>query len=124
MVDDAAAQLGVRVRSVRLLSYLAGALLTLPAGILLMAQVGIGDGSTGQTYTLSSVTIVVLAGASIFGGRGSFIGIIAAALFVEELLSASTFLGLSQAWAYWLPGGITLGAAVLYAQFRRSRRTR
>jgi ribose transport system ATP-binding protein len=121
---DAAAQLGVRVRSVRLLSYLAGALLTLPAGILLMAQVGIGDGSTGQTYTLSSVTIVVLAGASIFGGRGSFIGIIAAALFVEELLSASTFLGLSQAWAYWLPGGITLGAAVLYAQFRRARRTR
>jgi ribose transport system ATP-binding protein len=89
-----------------------------------MAQVGIGDGSTGQTYTLSSVTIVVLAGASIFGGRGSFIGIIAAALFVEELLSASTFLGLSQAWAYWLPGGITLGAAVLYAQFRRARRTR
>jgi ribose transport system ATP-binding protein len=121
---EAAAQLGLRVRNVRLLSYVAGALLVLPAGLLLMAQVGIGDGSTGQTYTLSSVTIVVLAGASIFGGRGSFIGIIAAALFVEEVLSASTFLGLSQAWAYWLPGGITLGAAVLYAQFRRTRRTR
>jgi ribose transport system ATP-binding protein len=122
--QDAAAQLGVRIRRVRLLSYVAGALLVLPAGLLLMAQVGVGDGGTGQTYTLSSVTIVVLAGASIFGGRGSFIGIIAAALFVEELLSASAFLGLSQAWAYWLPGGITLGAAVLYAQFRRSRRTR
>jgi ribose transport system ATP-binding protein len=121
--QDAAGQLGVKVRRVRLLSYVIGALLVLPAGILLMAQVGIGDGSSGQTYTLSSVTVVVLAGASIFGGRGSFIGIIAAALFVEEILSASTFLGLSQAWAYWLPGAITLGAAIFYAQFRRARRT-
>ena len=119
--QDAAEQLGVKARRVRLLSYVTGALLVLPAGILLMAQVGIGDGSTGQTYTLSSVTIVVLAGASIFGGRGSFIGIIVAAFFIEEVLSASTFLGLSQAWAYWLPGIITLGAAVLYAQFRRAR---
>jgi ribose transport system ATP-binding protein len=119
--QDAAERLGVRARGVRLRSYVAGALLVLPAGVLLMAQVGIGDGNTGQTYTLSSVTVVVLAGASIFGGRGSFIGIVIAALFVEEVLSASTFLGLSQAWAYWLPGIITLGAAVLYAQFRRVR---
>ena len=119
---DAAEQLGVRSRAVRFRSYVAGALLVLPAGILLMAQVGVGDGSTGQTYTLSSITIVVLAGASIFGGRGSFVGILAAALFVEEVLSASTFLGLSQAWAYWLPGIITLGAAIFYAQLRRVRR--
>jgi ribose transport system ATP-binding protein len=68
------------------------------------------------------VTVVVLAGASIFGGRGSFIGIIAAGILVAQILSVPTFLGLSGAWGYWLPGFITVGAAILYAQLRRLRR--
>lgn len=88
----------------------------------MMAQIGIGDGRPSLSYTLSSVTVVVLAGASIFGGRGSFIGILAAAFLVQQVLNVSPFLGLSQAWSYWLPGLITLAAAVLYAQLRRTRR--
>jgi ribose transport system ATP-binding protein len=57
----------------------------------------------------------------VFGGRGSFLGIVAAALLLQEIVSASPFLGLSQAWSYWLPGLITIGAAALYAQLRRVR---
>ena len=41
---------------------------------MLASQVGVGDPRVGVNYTLTSITAVVLGGASIFGGRGSFIG--------------------------------------------------
>ena len=39
---------------------------------MLAGQVGIGSPSTGTDYTLMSITVVVLGGASVAGGRGSF----------------------------------------------------
>ncbi len=120
---EAAEKLGIRTRRVQLLSYVLCSLLAFPAALLVMAQIGTGDGRPSVGYTLSSITIVVLAGASVFGGRGSFIGVLAASLLVQQLLSASPFLGLSQAWAYLLPGLIIIGAAVLFATLRRTRRS-
>ena len=121
--SDAAQRLGIDVARTRRRSYLVTALLVLPASIILMSQIGIGDGRPGLSFTLSSVTVVVLAGASIFGGRGSYVGILAAAILVAQILSAPTFLGLSGAWSYLLPGIITVGAAVLYARVRGARST-
>ncbi|MGW5693852.1 ATP-binding cassette domain-containing protein [Streptomyces asiaticus] len=120
---DAAERLGVKIRLIQFTSYVICSALVLPASIILMAQIGIGDGRPGLAYTLSSVTVVVLAGASIFGGRGSFIGIVAAAVLAQQLVNVSPFLNLSPAWGYWLPGVIMIGAAVLYARLRRTRRT-
>ncbi|MFC5503105.1 ATP-binding cassette domain-containing protein [Lysinimonas soli] len=119
---DAAERLGIPARRVLLFSYLLCSLLVLPAAIIMMAQIGIGDGTPSISYTLSSVTIVVLAGASVFGGRGSFLGVLAAALLVEQVLNISPFLGLSSAWGYWLPGVITLLAAITYTTLRGARR--
>jgi ribose transport system ATP-binding protein len=118
---EAAERLGVKVGLVTAASYVVCSLLVLPAGFIMMSQIGIGDGRPSLAYTLSSVTVVVLAGASIFGGRGSFLGIIAAAFLVQQVVNTSPFLGLSQAWSYWLPGLITIGAAVLYARLRGGR---
>jgi len=122
--DAAAARLGIRVGWVRFLSYVLCSLLVLPAAVILMAQIGIGDGRPSLSYTLASVTVVVLAGTSIFGGRGSFLAVIAAAFLVQQILNVSPFLGLSQAWSYWLPGLVTLAAAGLYAALRGSGRRR
>jgi ribose transport system ATP-binding protein len=122
--DAAAARLGIRVRWVRFFSYVLCSLLVLPAAIVLMAQIGIGDGRPSVSYTLASVTVVVLAGTSIFGGRGSFIAVLAAAFLVQQILNVSPFLGLSQAWSYWLPGLVTLAAASLYSALRGGRRIR
>jgi len=119
----AAERLGIRVRRTQLLSYVLTSLLVFPAAIIMMAQIGIGDGRPSLSFTLASVTVVVLAGTSIFGGRGSFIGILAAGLLVAQILGLPAFLGLSGAWGYWLPGVITVGAAALYAQLRRTRKS-
>jgi len=115
-------KLGIHTIRRQVSAYVVCALLTFVASLVVMAQIGIGDGRPSLGYTLSSVTVVVLAGASVFGGRGSYLGVVVAALMVQQLLNASPFLGLSQAWGYWLPGIIVLAAAVLYALLQRTRK--
>jgi ribose transport system ATP-binding protein len=114
--------LGIRTVRRQIGAYVLCSLLAFLAALVVMAQIGIGDGRPSVAYTLSSITVVVLAGASVFGGRGSYLGVVLAALLVQQLLNASPFLGLSQAWSYWLPGLIILVAAVLYAALQRTRK--
>jgi ribose transport system ATP-binding protein len=117
--DPAAAfRLGVRPGLTVIGAYVASALLACVGGVLLMAQVGVGDPTQGVSYTLGSVTAVVLGGTSIFGGRGSFIGALFGAILVEQLLNVTTFLHLSQAWQYWFQGVLVMVAVGIYTQAR------
>jgi ribose transport system ATP-binding protein len=91
------------------------------ASVMLAVQIGTGDATAGESYTLQSVAAVVLAGASIYGGRGSFIGTVLGAVLLTEMINAITFLELSNAWQYWFPGAIILIAAAIYARLSRIR---
>jgi len=117
--DPAAAfRLGVRPGLTVIGAYVASALFACVGGVLLMAQVGVGDPTQGVSYTLASVTAVVLGGTSIFGGRGSFVGALFGAVLVEQLLNVTTFLHLSQAWQYWFQGVLVMVAVGIYTQAR------
>jgi ribose transport system ATP-binding protein len=120
--EQAAHRLGVRVNRAVVGAFVLCSLLTFLGGIMLMGQIGIGDASQGITYTLSSITAVVLGGASLFGGRGSFVGALLGAALIQQILNATTFLSLSQSWQYWFVGLLTLGAAAVYSQARRTTR--
>jgi ribose transport system ATP-binding protein len=120
--EDAAHAVGVPVRRTVMLAYVGASLMTFLAAILLIAQLGIGDASQGTSYTLTAITAVVLGGASLFGGRGSFIGVLLGAFLIQQITNATTFLGLSQAWQYWAVGLLALIAAGLYTQVQRRRR--
>ena len=115
---DAAFRVGVRPRLTVIGAYVASALFAWAGGVLLMAQIGVGDPVQGVNYTLASVTAVVLGGTSIFGGRGSFVGALFGAILVEELLNVTTFLQLSQAWQYWFEGVLVMVAVGIYTQAR------
>ena len=114
----AAFRLGVRPNVSVIGAYVLSSLFACVGGVLLMAQVGVGDPTQGVTYTLGSVTAVVLGGTSIFGGRGSFIGVLLGAVLVEELLNVTIFLQLSQAWQYWFEGVLVMVAVGIYTQAR------
>jgi ribose transport system permease protein/ribose transport system ATP-binding protein len=111
-------RLGARVNLLVIGAYVLASIFAGAAGVLLAAQVGIGDPTVGITYTFQSISAVVLGGISIFGGRGSFISTVLAAVLLQELTSATQFLGLSTAWQYWFPGLIILLAAALYSGAR------
>jgi ribose transport system ATP-binding protein len=117
--EQSAHRLGVRVNRTIVGAYVACSALTFLGGLMLMAQIGVGDPTQGVTYTLASITAVVLGGASLFGGRGSFIGTLLGAFLLQETINATTFLNLSQAWQYWFQGVFVLVAAVAYTLARR-----
>jgi ribose transport system ATP-binding protein len=85
---------------------------------MLMVQIGVGDPQQGASYTLSSITAVVLGGTSLRGGRGTFIGTVLGAILLTEVLNAISFLGLSQTYQYIFQGALILLAALVYSTIR------
>jgi ribose transport system ATP-binding protein len=116
-----ARKIGVRTELTYFLAYIICALLTWCGGLMLMAQIGVGDPTAGVTYTLMGITAVVLGGTSLFGGRGSYLSVLLGAVLVQQIFNVTTFLRLTDAWQYWLLGLLTLGAAAFYSQLRRKR---
>jgi ribose transport system ATP-binding protein len=115
---DAAHDAGIRVNRVRLIANLLAAALVVCASVLLIAEVGTGDATVGIGYTLAGITAVIIGGASIFGGRGSFVGAVAGALLIQQINTSTVFLGFGVAWQSYLLGGLTLVAAGLYSRAR------
>jgi ribose transport system ATP-binding protein len=115
----AAGSMGISVTRARIGGYVLAALLAALAGLLLAAQTGIGDPASGTTFTFASITAVILGGASIYGGRGSFIGALLGAALVAQIDNVTTFLQLSSAWQYWLLAILTITAAGIYSRIGR-----
>jgi ABC-type sugar transport system ATPase subunit/ribose/xylose/arabinose/galactoside ABC-type transport system permease subunit len=117
--EESARRVGVPVTRTALLGYIGASLLTLLGAVVLLAQLGVGDPGQGTGYTLTSITAVVLGGTSLLGGRGTFIGTLMGAGLSVQVLNATVFLGLSQAWQYFFQGLLIVVGAILYSQVRR-----
>ncbi|HUY30656.1 MAG TPA: ATP-binding cassette domain-containing protein [Acidimicrobiales bacterium] len=111
-------RVGARVFPTLLVAHVVCSLLAVAAGVLLASQVGIGDPTLGTDYTLTTLAAAVLGGASIFGGRGSFVGAFLGALLLQEVINTTTFLGLPQAWQEYLPGLLIVLGAGVYSRVR------
>jgi ribose transport system ATP-binding protein len=117
--EEAALRIGTRVDMVFIAGYVASSLLTALGAVMLMTQIGVGDPRQGVSYTLSSITAVVLGGTSLTGGRGTFIGTVLGAVLLTEVLSAITFLSLTQTYQYLFQGILIVVAALIYSAVRR-----
>ncbi len=119
--EEAARRVGVRVNRTVMLAYVAVSLCVFIGGLMLMAQIGIGDPSQGANFTLTSITAVVLGGTSLLGGRGTFVGTLLGAGLIIQVLNATTFLGLDQWSTYFFQGTLIVVAAIVYSQVRGRR---
>ncbi|QSR28804.1 ABC transporter ATP-binding protein [Nocardioides aromaticivorans] len=115
---DTARRVGLSPRWTTLAAYVGCSVLVVPASLLLMAQAGTGNATIGDSYTLASISAVVLGGASIFGGRGSFVGAVMGAALIVQINTVVQFLGLDLYWQQWLLGGLTLAAVAFYSKAR------
>jgi ribose transport system ATP-binding protein len=115
----ASARLGIDSRRLTWLAFVISGLLTGIGGLMLAGQVGIGSPSTGTDYTLMSITVVVLGGASVSGGRGSFISTMLGAALVQATSSASSFIDANSSVHYTVIGTLTLLAAIFFSVARR-----
>ncbi|WP_158817427.1 ATP-binding cassette domain-containing protein [Methylocapsa sp. S129] len=117
--QEAARVAGIVPAKTRLVAYLGCSLLAFMAAVAMIEQVGIGDPRAGLNYTLGSIAAVVIGGTSLFGGRGSFIGALLGAIFIIQVNTVTTFLGLDQAWQSYLLGTMIIIAVSLYSKSRQ-----
>jgi ribose transport system ATP-binding protein len=116
--EESARRIGVRTDRTVVLGYVAASLCVALGSVVLLAQLGIGDPAQGVSYTLSSITAVVLGGTSLLGGRGTFIGTLFGAGLIVQVLNATVFLDLTQTWQYFFQGALIVVAAVVYSRVR------
>jgi ribose transport system ATP-binding protein len=83
------------------------------AGFYSAAQVQIGSPIIGN-YALESIAAAVLGGASLAGGKGSFVGALLAALFLSLIGNVLPLFQQPTEYAQMLIGGLILLALVLY----------
>ena len=79
---------GVRVARLRIGLFMLSGLVASLAGIILTSRLSSARADAGQGMTLTVVTVVLLGGASIFGGSGSIPGIVLAVLTVAVMQNA------------------------------------
>ena len=113
-----AQRLGLPTRRLRVGAYLACGVLSAVAGITVAAQVGIGDATVGGNYTLLAIAAPVLGGASLLGGRGSFLGCLVGAIVLALAQTLPQVLGISDAMSFLFTGILTLGALLAYSTRR------
>jgi ribose transport system ATP-binding protein len=112
-------RLGIDAQRLTWLAFVISGFLTGIGGLMLAGQVGIGSPSTGSDYTLMSITVVVLGGASVSGGRGSFISTLLGAALVQATSSASSYIDANSSVHYTVIGTLTLLAAIFFSLARR-----
>ncbi len=121
---ESSRRIGISLNRTVILGYVATAVLVFVGAFTLIGQYGVGDPTQGQSYTLESITAVVLGGTSLLGGRGSFIGTLLGAVLLQQTLNATDFLQLGTTYQYYFQGALILVAAILYTVARMRRRRR
>jgi ribose transport system ATP-binding protein len=114
--EESAYVAGIPVGRIRFAAYVLCGLFAAIAGLVVAARIGSGDPQAGANFTLLSVTAVVLGGTSIFGGRGTALGVLVAAVLIMLIQNAMNQLHVSAYWQYVLTGALTLLAVAMYAQ--------
>ena len=116
--EESARRLGVNINRTIIGAYVASALFAAAGAVIIMGLIGLGDPAQGSSYTLQSITAVVLGGTSLLGGRGSFIGSLLGSILMVQVLNACVFLDLSQSWQYLFQGLLIVFAAISYTLTR------
>ena len=119
--NEAAFVIGVRIEAVRAGAYVFCSLCAVLAGLMIAARIGSGDPQAGAQFTLTSITAVVIGGASVFGGRGTAIGTLAGAILVGLMQNALNHLQVSAYYQYIWTGALTLIAVIVFSFGSRKR---
>jgi ribose/xylose/arabinose/galactoside ABC-type transport system permease subunit len=109
---NAAAISGVPVRAVVIGCFALSGLFAAFAAIIYTARLEAGTPILGQRILLDVIGAAVIGGVSLFGGKGTVIGVLFGVLFLSSVDNGLQLLGLSLSSVYAIKGGVILLAAV------------
>ena len=106
--QEAAIFSGLRVKRTKMILYIVSGVVCSGAGILYTFRLSTAEYDNGTGLVLSVVAIVLLGGVSIFGGKGSMVGVVFAVLIYSGLLDALLLTGFPQQASGIVIGGLLL----------------
>jgi D-xylose transport system permease protein len=119
---EASRRAGIRVTWLQVSVFMLASTLAAAGGILLASRLlAVNQQSGGSDLLLLSIAGPVIAGTSLFGGRGSVWGALLGALVIGSIANGMDLLSLSSAVRFMITGGVLLIAVVIDATIRNER---
>jgi ribose transport system substrate-binding protein len=101
---------GLDVDRIKVTTYTLCGLLAAAGGLLMTARLGVATPTAATGYELDIIAAAVIGGTSLFGGKGSILGVLLGAAFMQVLRNGLVLLGFP---AYWQEAA--MGAMILLA---------
>ena len=112
---------GIRVDRLRVAMFILAGLFSALAGLMLTARLGSARSDNGLGFELEVVTAVLLGGVSIFGGKGSLLGVLLALLLLDTIESSLSLSGVSSNVQQVVVGALLIASVLLSTGSKRVR---
>jgi D-xylose transport system permease protein len=117
--DEAARRAGIRINRVRIIVFTLSSTLAATGGILAASRLlAVNQSSGGSDLLLSAIAGPVIAGTSLFGGRGSVWSALLGALVIGSITNGMNLLSVSSSVRYVVTGVVLMAAVTLEAATR------
>jgi D-xylose transport system permease protein len=119
---EAARRAGIRVTRVRVTVFVIGSTMAAAGGIMAASRlIAVNQSSGSGDVLLNAIAGPVIAGTSLFGGRGNVWSALLGALVIGSISNGINLLGLESSVRFMITGGVLLAAVTLDAVTRRER---
>ncbi len=118
---SAARLAGISTRKMQFWAFVIAGITSAMAAVIMTSQAAFAQGEFGLGFEFTILTIVILGGISLAGGRGTLVGVIIALLIINSISNGLTMMSVPVNWREAF-NGIILIAAILIDSVRVKRR--
>ena len=119
---EAARRAGIRVTSIRVTVFAIASTMAAAGGIMAASRlIAVNQSSGSGDILLNAIAGPVIAGTSLFGGRGTVWSALLGALVIGSISNGINLLGLESSVRFMITGGVLLAAVTLDSLARRQR---
>lgn len=119
---EAARRAGIGVNRVRVIVFMIASTMAAVGGIMAASRLlAVNQSSGAGDFLLLAIAAPVIAGTSLFGGRGSVWHALLGALVIQSISNGMDLLGLGSPVKFMVTGGVLLAAVIVDAIARRQR---
>jgi D-xylose transport system permease protein len=120
--SEAARRAGINVHAIRVTVFAIAGSMAAIGGIMQASRLlAVNQGSGGNDLLLLAIAGPVIAGTSLFGGRGSVWSALLGALVIGSISNGMDLLALESSVKFMVTGGVLLAAVIVDAIARRQR---
>jgi ribose transport system permease protein len=110
---------GINVEFIGVLAFIFCAILTVIGSLGLTAKTLAGNVTLGDELLFDVMTIVVLGGTSLTGGRGRVFGVVIGALFLQVISNAMVLMSINTYWQWVVKGAILIVVVLIDSNTKR-----